>query len=137
MRRISTVWQKIGASAVNISIVCTISLPILLVNGYEVWRPCVIGLWFVYNLLFRARCIGMMCMGTVLQQPASLRYVTLYTAGFSTLWYSVIFSCDLLLANAFCQAISVHYTGGTIYSALSGEYTFNERQDLRASSTDA
>ena len=120
----STLFQNIAASCINFIVVGGVSSPIAITNGYETWRPSVIGLWFVYNWIFRERCIGMIVMGTSFEKPVSVTYVTLHTLGFLTIFYHLFLSYDLLLANGLLQLISMRLTGGTIYSSLSGEYVY-------------
>lgn len=122
----SNVRQKALASFVNILIVMTLSLPIYLHAGWETGRISSVILWFLYNLLFRRRCVGMMVAGTYLERPASILYVTLYTLGFSTFFWSVLVPCDLLLANALCQIVSIKITGNTLHGWIGGQWTMRE-----------
>ena len=125
----SHIHQKALASIVNVLIVLIASLPIYLHSELEVWKQCTVILFFLYNLIFRHRCIGMMIAGTFLPQPANLSYVTLYTASFCTLFYHWHIPCDLLLINAIgCQIPCVVLTGNTLHGYLSGQST--NRNDL-------
>ena len=122
----SSLWQKAGASAVNLAVVLTASAPVYITRDFETWRLATIALWWAYNFIFRQRCLGMMVMGTHLKSPANLRYITLYTASTATLFWWIAFPLDIALANGTMQLACIAINGGTLQSALSGQYTVRE-----------
>ena len=55
----SSISQKIGASAINCSLVMMVASPLYPLLGVELWKLATILSFFGYNLICRKRCIGM------------------------------------------------------------------------------
>ena len=122
MQGLSTPLQKAGASTVNCLVVLAASLP-LLTQGFDLWRVGAVIMFFVYNVIFRERCLGMMVVGSHQNAPTSLLHISLYTFGFCSLLWSISFPGDLAMLNGAVHLVCVKQTGLTWYSYLSGHCT--------------
>lgn len=127
----SSLWQKVGASTVNCSLALLLSLPLYPFVSVELWKISTIMIFFVYNLCFRSRCLGMRLVGTFSERPTSILYAALYSLGFSTFFYSVWIPGDLLTANAVIQIGSVTMTGNTAHALLAGQGTIDRTEYMR------
>ena len=126
----SSIPQKIGASAINCSLVMMVAAPLYPLLGVELWKLATITAFFSYNLICRKRCIGMYVVHTFIEPPTSFRYAALYSLGFATFFYSVWFPMDLLLANGLLQVGSLAMTGNTLHGNLAGQGTMSRAQYL-------
>lgn len=116
--------QKLTASMVNCSIILILSVPFC--DWWpNYWKAISVGLCFVYHMIFRRRCVGLMIARAYNSQPARATYVALYSCGYSTLLYWVLIPCDLLLCYGVAQALSVRLTGNTLPGWLTNSRTLN------------
>lgn len=126
----SRVWQKVGASAINCAAVLILTLPFLLFVSIELWKLLTILVFFLYNLIFRRRCLGMRIVHTFIDPPASPLYIVNYTIGYATFFYYVMVPFDLLALNGVAQTVSVMTTGNTLHARLAGQGTLTREQYL-------
>lgn len=129
--RDTTLWEKLGASMINILVVAAIFTIVYVVIAPARTEPKLvfIGLFLVYSLLFavlnNGRDIGMIAVGSFWRENYSLSqhliFCLLYTLSFSTLLFSIWFPFDLLIFNlAFLQLPCVLLTKTTLHGYLSG-----------------
>lgn len=118
---------KILASIVNCSLVTLTSLPVYFLADVPTWKASAVLLFFLYNLNFRRRCLGMIIVGTYLERPASVRYVALYSISYASLFYYWQVPGDLLVINGLAfQLPSLALTGNTAHGWLGGQWTVRE-----------
>lgn len=124
------VFQKVLASLINTSVVVMAGTALLpLVSSVLAWKIVVVGIFFLYNLVFlaspRKRCLGMMIAGTEWERAYPLKQHLLlnvfYTASFAALFWWLWFPFDLFLYNMLIvQLPSVMITGSTFHGFISG-----------------
>ena len=127
----SLTCRKATASAVNITVVSTITSPIYFLSGIDVWRIVCTLAFFLYALLLPHRCLGQMIANTYQSQPTNLAFAALYTLGFMTVIYWIWFPFDLMLANGlFVQMPSLMLFGNTLHGLATGRQTMTEQEHL-------
>jgi hypothetical protein len=121
-----SIVKKAAASFINCLVVFAASAPVYWINE-AAWKPAVLALFFAYNVIFRAGCLGMRVVGTSLAQPAGLLYATLYTLSFATLLYHVAFWPDLALLNGLAiQLPCLLLTGNTAHGCATSTCTLEK-----------
>jgi hypothetical protein len=115
--------RKAGATWVNFAIVLGATEPLYPLLSVNLWKAAAVGNCFIYTMLFRRRCIGMMVFGTYMLEPVNAGCALLYSAGFATLLYWVLFPFDLLLVAVGAQFVCLVVTGDTIHAKLTGAVT--------------
>jgi len=126
----TNVWQKLLPSVLNAIFVGLITLPVWFLN-FELGRikVTIISAFFLYTILFiffkNGRDPGMIIFKTYWKRNyhfwRKLIYSVLYTASFSTLFFSFWFSFDLLIFNLFLiQLPCVLISGTTFHGWISG-----------------
>lgn len=123
-------WQKLLPSVLNATFVGLITLPVWFLDfELERIKIIVISTFFLYTILFiffkNGRDPGMIIFKTYWKRNyhfwQRLIYSVLYTASFSTLFFSFWFSFDLLIFNLFLiQLPCVLISGTTFHGWLSG-----------------
>ena len=117
---------KIIASVINCSLVTLISLPIYFVAEIAVWKASAVALFFIYNVLFRKRCVGMYLVRTYQERPASVRFAALYSISYSSLLFYVYVPGDLLCINGLVfQLPCLALVGNTAHGYLAGQQTLS------------
>ena len=130
----TSVWQKLGASALNVSVILGVTVPIALGLKLSFHQARVLFLLvsavYLAVALFtpRHRSLGMMVAGLDWREPYSLarlaRYAILYLLSLSTLLFWIWVPFDLFLANILLiQLPCVLLTGTTLHGFLSGGVT--------------
>ncbi len=112
--------RRVLASVITWGVAIAASLPLMLLLPYW-WRE--ILLLFIFATQLTGRCVGMYWAGLRWQHGVSspLLYAALYTAGFATLLFWVVFPFDLLLINLLCLQLPCYLlTGTTAHAWLSG-----------------
>lgn len=112
--------RRVSASAHNCTVIIVGALPFYPLLGREAWRIALILICFAYHLIFRRQCLGNYLAGLRNSQPVGIMYVTFYTAGFSTILYSMWVPFDLLAVYVAAQATCLKLTGFTIPGYLTG-----------------
>jgi len=126
----TNVWQKLLPSVLNAIFVGLITLPVWFLN-FELGRikVTIISAFFLCTILFiffkNGRDPGMIIFKTYWKRNyhfwRKLIYSVLYTASFSTLFFSFWFSFDLLIFNLFLiQLPCVLISGTTFHGWISG-----------------
>jgi len=127
----TNLFEKALPSLINLVVVALLSIPLI-------WTPwdiitkkiCIIGLFFIYNLLFlffnKNRCLGMIIVDTYWKKEYSLKnkliFLILYALSFSTLFFWIFFPLDLFLVNMlFLQLPMILIKGTTFHGYLSGQ----------------
>jgi len=126
----TNVWQKLLPSVLNAIFVGLITLSVWFLN-FELGRikVTIISAFFLYTILFiffkNGRDPGMIIFKTYWKRNyhfwQRLIYSVLYTASFSTLFFSFWFNFDLLLFNLLLvQLPCVLISGTTFHGWISG-----------------
>jgi hypothetical protein len=123
---------KAGASMINFSLMIGASIPLyLIMPDVESWRASLIATFFIYNWIFRDRCLGMRLMDTYIERPASVPYIGAYTTGFASILYSRWFPFDLGLLYATVQGAVYVKTGNTLHGTITGSFTLTRTEYVR------
>lgn len=128
--RPSYIWEKIGASLINMGIVGIFFIPFhLLIADLLVKKVIFVLLFFIYITIFLCfnhnRCVGMMIMqmyyGGEFRFCAHLLYNVFYTMSFATCIFWVWIPGDLFMINMiFLQIPFIMFTGTTFHGYISG-----------------
>lgn len=127
----TTVFEKLGASIVNVLVALAIFSPFyFVVNDVLMQKLLLIGIFFLVTLLAlffnNNRGVGMTVMDTsYVRKRISLKrhfvYNVLYTLSFATLLFSFYFPFDLFLFNMLViQLPTIYFTGTTMHGLLAG-----------------
>ena len=138
--RVTTVFEKLLTSLVNIGIAFIFLLPFFWVDIESLELKLIFtGLFFLENLVsiifHDYRLPGMYIQGAhwKMKYPKhnQLAHAILYTASFSTMLFWLWFPCDLLLLNLLLlQLPCILYSGTTLHGLLAGNmYDVISRKD--------
>ena len=119
------IWKRVHSSAVNCSAIIVGALPLLPLLGTNWWRYACIAICIAYHWIFRRQCLGNWLSGISNRQPLTLTYIAFYSAGFSTIFYTIAVPFDLLLIYVAAQYACCSLTGRTIPSILTGVWTYD------------
>ena len=123
--------KKAMASAVNVSIVFTLTSPMYFFLGINAWRVCCLVLFFGYNLVLSKRCLGQRIARTYQDQPTNAAYAALYTASTATLLFWLWLPLDLAIANGlFLQLPCLMIWGNTPHGLIARRRTMTEQEYL-------
>jgi hypothetical protein len=117
--------QKLLASTVNCTIILALSAPFYVLWPSS-WKVSSVILCFVYHMIFRRRCPGLIVARAYNRTPVSITYAALYSLGYSTMIYSIMVPCDLLLCYGTAQVLSVKLTGNPLPAWLTGSQTLRD-----------
>ena len=126
----SSIPQKIGASAINCTLVLLLTIPLypLLDRGFVEATERFSLLFLQYDIQNALHWHAI--RGTYIEPPTSPLYAALYSVGFATFFYSVWFPMDLLIANTILQVGSLTMTGNTLHGNFAGQGTMSRGQYL-------
>jgi len=113
-------WRRVSASAHNCALIIVVGLPLLPILGKDNWRVALIAICFGYHWVFRRHCLGNHLAGVRNARPLGVLYCAVYTAGFSTILWSVFVPFDLLFVYVAAQAACLRLCGQTIPGYLTG-----------------
>src|SRR6516164_3466450 len=114
------IWKRVHSSAVNCSAIIVGALPLLPLLGTNWWRYACIAICIAYHWIFRHQCLGNWLSGISNKQPLTLTYIAFYSAGFSTIFYTIAVPFDLLAMYVAAQYACCSLTGQTIPAVIAG-----------------
>lgn len=128
---ITTAWEKLLISIINSIPVALLSLPFLVIWGFDIEFRIVLSIIFFTQQLIALltpsrRSIGMILTNVSWNQTYPLHnhfvYALLYSLSFSTIIIWVVFPFDMLIVSLLLvQLPIVYFTGYTLHGYLSGK----------------